>query len=526
MAGNALTLPQISRLFARLKLRLIAGNLRGDLTRKVGFIFTLIGAVSVALVGFLLMSLLRLAGPELAHDAGIIAFTLIFVGWLVVPLLSFGVDDTLDPTRVALLPLRTAQLAVGLFTSSVIGPWPLATVVVLAGGIAGLATGVGGALLGVAAVPLLFALCVVTSRLITTALSGLLRTRRGRDLTAMGVILFIVAAQIPGLLINSRGTFAPQSLIENVAAVLRWTPSGMAAHAIADGGPAAVAELVLIAALVVLLGWLWIVTLRATMVRADASTQAARVRGGAGIARFLPDGPLAAVVTKELKYARRDPRGRVGWASVVLVTAVLTVSLNDAPSALIRVLFPVGLGALMLGMQEGNAFGIDGRALWMNVVVYGSPRAVATDLAGRHLATSLVAVPLIAVFAIGVGLFAGELALAVSAMLVGWGLLGVMLGVGAVTSVLFPYTVPERLNAFSGAAPGQGGVAFLGALASTLGSSALILPIVVPLLFGLTWIAALAPPYGLAVAWAGRRFAAGLGFARFPELVEAVSKPT
>src|SRR5690606_35570561 len=158
----------------------------------------------------------------------------------------FGVDDTLDPTRVDLLPLRTAQLAVGLFASSVIGPWPLATVVVLAGGIAGLATGVGGALLGVAAVPLLFALCVVTSRLSTTALPGRMRTRRGRALTAMGVILFTVGAQIPGLLITSRGTFVPQSLIENVAAVLRWTPSGMAAHAIADGGPAAVAELVLI----------------------------------------------------------------------------------------------------------------------------------------------------------------------------------------------------------------------------------------------------------------------------------------
>ena len=45
-------------------------------------------------------------------------------------------------------------------------------------------------------------------------------------------------------------------------------------------------------------------------------------------------------------------------------------------------------------------------------------------------------------------------------VLAAWGELGIGLGVASVISVTIPYTVPERLNAFSGAAPGQGGQAF------------------------------------------------------------------
>ena len=61
-------------LFAQLKLRLLAGNLRGDLQRKLGFVLTLILSVFVSVFGFLLMSLLRLAshgtrGPEVVANA-------------------------------------------------------------------------------------------------------------------------------------------------------------------------------------------------------------------------------------------------------------------------------------------------------------------------------------------------------------------------------------------------------------------------------------------------------------------------
>lgn len=516
-------------LFAQLKLRLVAGNLRGDVARKLGFVFTLVAGVVVAGFGFLLMSLLRLAEPDVAADLTIIVFTAFLIGWAVVPLLAFGLDDTLDPSRLSLFPLRTRELAVGMFTASATGVWPAVTLVVTTGALVGLATGIGGVLLGILAVLLQFALCLVTSRLITTALSSALRTRRGRDVLAVAAIFMVVLFQLPNLITN-RGLGDPAALVRGAADVLRWTPSGMAAHAISDGGPVGLAELAVVALVVVAAGWFWIKALSRALVSPDASTQAASVRRSSGLVdRFLPDGMLAAVVAKELKYIRRDPRFRVGWFVSIVVAGVLAFSLTggdspmSGPGAAIAL---ASFGALMLGLQSCNTFGIDGRSIWMNAVAFGTERDFRTDLAGRHLANALFAVPLLAVLSTAIGLFIGEPGAIPFAALAAVGTLGVGLGVGSVTSVIIPYTVPERLNAFSGAAPGQGGQAFLGSFGAMVGIGLLGLPMVVPLLFGLTWVAVLAPFYGLLVESLGRRLAARVGYARMPELMDAVSKPT
>ncbi|MBG0827986.1 hypothetical protein HS041_09425 [Planomonospora sp. ID67723] len=515
-------------LFARLKLRLIAGNLRGDGTRLVGFVFTVLAALVVASFGFFVMAMLRMAPAGVAADVGTVLFTALLVGWTVVPLLAFGLDDTLDPSRLALLPLRTRQLAAGMFASAVTGVWPLTTLVVTSGAIVGLAKGAGGVLVGVVAVLLQFALCIVVSRLVTTSLSGMLRSRRGRDVLAISVIFVILGAQLPNLLLNRGLAGDPLALLDNVASALRWTPPGMAAHAIADGGPAALAELAFLAVLVAGLGWLWIMALRRALVTTDASTEAASVRNSRGLlARVLPDGQLAAVATKELKYARRDPRGRVGWFAALAVTGIMAFSLNGqegtSPGPALAI-GPACLGALMIGLQSCNSFGIDGRSVWMNSVAYGTARDWRTDLAGRHLAVATIAVPALAVLSVVAGMLAGNAGWALPAMLTAWGVLGVGLGVGALTSVLLPYTVPERLNAFTGAAPGQGGVAFLASFGAMIGTSLLSLPVVLPMLLGLPWVVALAVPYGALIAWGGRRIAGNLGFARYPEILGAISR--
>ncbi|MEO3876132.1 hypothetical protein ABGB18_45825 [Nonomuraea sp. B12E4] len=514
-------------LFAQLKIRLLAGNLRGDVQRKLGFIFTLLIAAGLAVLGFFLMSLLRLVPDDIAASLVIVAFAFFLIGWMVVPLMAFGLDDTLDPARLSLFPLRTHRMAVGMFTASVTGVWPAAMLVVTFGALVGLADGAGGFLIGIPAVLLQFALCVVTSRLITTALSSALRTRRGRDLLAVAVLLLVLLGQLPNLLMN-RGFGDPTAMLHGMAAVLRWTPPGMAAHAIADGGLTGLAEVAFLAVLVAVLAWLWIKALGRALVTPDSSTQGASVRKGSGLVdRFLPDGPLAAVVTKELKYIRREPRFRVSWASAVFVTLVVAFSMGgrgegEAVNGL--PIFMTALGALMVALQSGNAFGIDGRSLWMNAVVFGSERDLGTDLAGRHLANAVIAVPLLAVIAVATGLFVGRPELIVPAVLSGWGTLGVGLGVGSVTSVIVPYSVPERMNAFSGAAPGQGGQAFAASMGSMVGIALLALPFLVPMALGLVWVCVAAPFYGLLAEVLGRRLASKIGFARMPELLAAVSK--
>lgn len=513
-------------LFAQLKLRLLAGNLRGDLQRKLGFIFTLVAATGLAALGFFLASLLRFAPADIASSLVIVFFSAFLVSWMIVPLMLFGLDDTLDPAKLSLFPLGTRTLAIGLFTASVTGVWPAAMLIVTFGALVGLASSAGGWLLGIVAVLLQFALCVVTSRLITTALSSALRTRRGRDVLAVAALFVVLLSQLPNLLMNS-GFSDPAAILHQMAAVLRWTPPGMMAHAISDGGLVALAELAFVALLVVVLAWLWIKALSRALVTPDVSTQAAFVRRESGLVdRFLPDGPLAAVVTKELKYIRREPRFRVGWFSAIVVTVVLSFSFTQNGSAPWTPIVLTTMGALMIGLQSGNAFGIDGRSLWMNAVVFGSERGVSTDLGGRHLANAVIAVPLLAVIAVATGLFTGYPASILPAMLAGWGALGIGLGVGSVTSVVLPYTVPDRMNAFTGAAPGQGGQAFASSMAAMVGIALLTLPFVLPLVFGLYWVCVLAPFYGALAEALGRKLGAKIGFARTPELLTAVSKAT
>ncbi|WP_219465632.1 hypothetical protein [Nonomuraea rhizosphaerae] len=514
-------------LFAQLKLRLMAGNLRGDLQRKLGFAFTLVMGVIIAVVGFLLMGLLRLAPPDTAAAVVILVYTFMLIGWMIVPLMAFGLDDTLDPARLSLFPLTTRTMAIGMFTASATGIWPLVTLVVAAGALAGLASSAGGVVLGIVAVFLQFALCLTLSRLITTALSGALRTRRGRDVLAVAAIFVVLLAQLPNLLLNS--SFGePGAMLHQAADLLRWTPSGMAAHAIADGGLIGLGELVVVALAVVLAAWLWIKALNRALVTPDFSTQAASVRKESGLVdRFLPDGPLAAVVVKELKYIRREPRLRVGWFSSLLVAVVLgfTATRSGGAGVWLPILLSAAAG-LMISLQAANAFGIDGRSLWMNAVVIDSERGLAVDLAGRHLASALVATPLLIVISVSAGLFAGHPEGIAPAVLAGLGALGIGYGVGSVTSVVIPYTMPERMNAFSGAAPGQGGQAFASAMGAMLGITALALPFVIPLLFGLLWVSILAPFYGLLAEILGRKLGAKIGFNRLPDLLAAISKPT
>ncbi|MDR8408529.1 hypothetical protein MTP10_07240 [Nonomuraea sp. 3-1Str] len=516
-------------LFAQLKLRLLAGNLRGDLQRKLGFVFSLVVAAGLAVLGFALMALVRLAPHDVAADIVVVAYSAILVGWMVVPLLAFGLDDTLDPARLSLFPLRTGELAVGMFTASATGVWPVATLVVVAGGLAGLATSPGGVLVGAVAVLLQFALCLVLSRLVTTSLSGALRTRRGRDMLAVAALFVVVLAQLPNLLLNTN-LGDPAAMLRGTAGVLRWTPPGMLAHAIADGGLFGLAEVAVVALVVVLAAWLWIKALSRALVTPDASTQGSSVREGSGLAdRFLPDGPLAAVVAKELKYLRREPRFRVLWFTSVVVSAVLALSLSSNIPGGAGPWLPIAttsMAAIMIALQSGNLYGIDGASLWMNVVAIGSEDGFRTDLAGRHLANAIAATPLLVAIAVAGSLLTGQPTAIPFAVLAGWGALGVGLGVGAVTSVAIPYTVPERMNAFTGAAPGQGGQAFVSSMGAFAGIAALTLPLAVPIAFGLVWLCVVAPVYGLLIETLGRRLGATIGFSRMPELVAAVSRPT
>jgi ABC-2 type transport system permease protein len=132
----------VARLLVQLKLRLLRNALRSSTAAKVSFILSTIFAGLVAVGTFVGLAALR--GQSASVDLTTVVFTVFAFGWLILPLL--GLDGTLDPATLALYPLRTRPLAVGLLAASATGAWPLANLLGLLGVTVGLARSSTGAL--------------------------------------------------------------------------------------------------------------------------------------------------------------------------------------------------------------------------------------------------------------------------------------------------------------------------------------------------------------------------------------------
>jgi ABC-2 type transport system permease protein len=553
----------VAWLFVGLKLRLMTGALRGNggWARAAGLILAMIGGLYAMPIGFSLLASLH--GGPLAADAGVVVFTVAFAGWTVLPLLAFGTDETLDPARLALLPLRRRTMTLGLFAAALTGIGPVVTFVVLLGAVAAAASGPGSVGVGLVAVVLELALCVTGSRALATAFSGLLRSRRGRDLgvVAGALLTFAVIGANIALQQSLLGGKFGQG-VHAVARIVRWSPPGMVAHAISDAAAGdylvALIELAAGGVTVAVLLWVWIEVLGRALISTDASTQVGRRRsrwgavlascsgvwGGASplIAaapprRFRPERASRAltVAAKELRYSWRDPRRKAGWLGIgMAVIITLSVSrfgtgASGPASAVGPVLIVAAVyGGTIAGIQSANQFGLDGSALWLNVAATCRPQDLRADLAGKNLASALVALPVFAVLYAVLGLVTHQARYPASAFGMAACALGVTLGITSVASVLMPYAVPERrASAFGGAGTGRGCLAALANVAILVLAVLFLIPVFVMLVIlhsGL-WLLLAGPGYGAAMAWAGRHAASGIGFRRLPELLAEVSRP-
>src|SRR5579862_7884655 len=145
-------------------------------------ISTILAALIAGGIFYLLASL---PGGIAAADLTTVIFCLFALAWLILPVVVFGLDSTLDPGMLALYPLRTRPLAVGLLAASATGAWPAATLLALLGVTVGLARGALGVLIALVAVVLMVLFCIAMARFVTTSLAGMLRSRRGKDFAAL-----------------------------------------------------------------------------------------------------------------------------------------------------------------------------------------------------------------------------------------------------------------------------------------------------------------------------------------------------
>ena len=329
------------------------------------------------------------------------------------------------------------------------GLGPIATLVALSGALIRARPGVAGSLVIGAVVAVELLLCVVGSRAMTTLFSGVLRSRRGRDL-----LVFVVA--VAGIVPALAGQIVPRLLVSPnrqtitlgpAGRALSWLPSGWLAQAVlqARAGrlPVAVAELAAGVAAVAAGLWVWSWALQRALTTSEPAS-AKQGRKGPGLfsppLSFLPRTRTGAMAAKEMRYMWRDPRRRASLLSVVILLAFPAAGILMGRTRSRQLVLLAGAGALVLCLQAVNQFGLDGPAFWMNVAAGGDPAA---DIRGKNLAIAVPGAVLVAVEGLGLALLSGGWAYLPAAVFLGAAAMGVALGVANQASVLAPYPVTD-----------------------------------------------------------------------------------
>ncbi|MET8574351.1 transporter [Streptomyces sp. NPDC005012] len=521
----------------RLKLSLLRNGLRQSAGRRAAYIASAV--VVLLLAALQLLGLFLLRGHPHAASVVVPLTALLALGWAVMPLFSSSGDETLDATRLVLLPLRPRLLVRALLAASLVGIGPLFTLCLLAGSAVAVARGAAGAVTGVVAVALALLTCVALARAVVTANTRLLASRRGRDLAVVSGLIVAIGAQGVNFGVQRLGASGLAQL-DPYAEVLRWVPSASAIGAVDSAGDGAygtaAAQLALTAlALALALRW-WSATLTRLMTAPDASTlqaaepAAARAGrpGGSLVTRLVPAGRVRTVMERSLRYAWRDPKTRA--ALVVSLAVGLIVPLFNALQGSGSVYFAC-FAAGMLGSMMYNQFGQDYSGFWMVAMTISSPRDALRELWGRALALLSYAVP-----------YAVLVCVATVAVLDAWAklpetvglslaLLGSMTATGAWASVRLPYSIPPEGN--RNVAPGQVGLVWMAIVGGTAAASVLSAPVIALTVWmhvaghAAAWSWLLLPvgaAYGALLTVAGLRLVAPRAAERLPEILAAVSK--
>jgi ABC-2 type transport system permease protein len=519
----------------RLKLRLLVNGFRGGGVRTVGFLIGCLYALGLgiaAAAGFLALQHNR---SDLTVAAEMVGVVVVF-GWAAFPLLGFGSDETLDPTRLTLLPLRRGDLVGGLLGASLAGPAGVATAIGLIGATVAFLPPSPLAIVVIAAAVVQLAMCAALGRAVVTALSAALRTRKGRDLRIVFVALIGFAPEALRLAIGD-GPVRDASRLRPWAHGLSWLPPVWPVRAMAaarsEHWAASLVELAGGIATVGALLWWWSRSLDRVMTTAEAAPDASAVPPSFRETPlfdpwlgFLPRTRVGAVAARELRYTWREPRRRVQLVSGAVIPFILLAGVFSRGGLHHhRIVFGALIVAFLAGSNRAvNQIGLDGPAFWAHVSAGQDLRA---DLTGKNLAVALVTLPLTLATGVLLALLSGgwgELGVTVG---VGAALIAVLLGVGDVASILLPIPSPESAANAWGTQAGQGCTTGLLSLVVLGVEAVLSAPMVIPalLLHGAAARVALVAAsllYGSAVHVVGLSLAVRIGAGRGPELLERI----
>lgn len=471
----------------RLRFRLLANTLTREVWRLVftilGLLYAL-GIIATLAIGafFLGASGVDLAAPFVA--AGVVLTLL----WILVPLLAFGMDDTLDPARFAMFATPTPALGAGLILAGGITiPGLLTLGALLAMTLAWITTPLV-ALTWILAAIIGFATCLTLARLCTTAAATQLRSRRGKDAAAgIGMILLLAAIVLPN--------FAEGLDLEGIwhavlpaLGVLAWTPLGApwaipGAFAAGNVGTGVALLAVSLAWLGVLL-YLWVRLLTPAMTMpGEASASARKGRGTFDLLRRLHAAlrlpmPAAAVAARCLRYWRSDPRYFTQAITIIVIAPVLGVAFAFAPTFPDELILALPLFmAFFAGWAIHNDTAYDSTALWLGISSGVSGR---DDRLGRAVAFLLWSVPAVVVMTALIIAFTHRWDMAAPVFAVVLGIFGGGVGFSLALSGLVVYPVqPPGTSPFSTTGMGAFGFTMLIQAVAAVGTVVLAVPTIV-----------------------------------------------
>lgn len=527
------------RHFVRLKLRILANRIRSQsLFGAIGyFAMWAFGLLVGVGAGFGVYGLGRLIDrPE---GILMLAYVVAFLGWMILPASVSALDETLDPRRFELLPLPPRRLATGLLMAGAVSPGGVATFAAI--GVATIATFPAWQLVpvGLVAVVIELAMCLVVARLVTTFLSNLLSSRRAREAVTLGFGLMVAAVAMLPSVLDSGGQFeielSPESF--DWMTGLTWAPPGALAAAVwmAERGDLTMTAALLAygAAATWLIGFGWSRAVRRMLVTAPSSGGGRRRQGeNESTLALLPSwlrlrGPLGGVVGKELRYVVRDNRVRAQLlGSFVPLVAVAFMLRNEVATSEFAPFLATGISFLIVLGILSNQFGFDGGSFWAYVV---SPARPATIVKGKNLGWAVVALSPVVVVAVAMAVWSGEFAYLVAAIFGGVGVLLVAMAIGNFTSIYGAYRVPET-NLFGN--KGASGAVFVAVLLSTVVSGTLLLPLAAMVALPAIWIGpwggtiggVVGIGYGALIYWLAMRLVAKLLEERQLMMLEIIDK--
>jgi ABC-2 type transport system permease protein len=540
--------------------------LRG-FTRASGRVTYIIGTIFQILFGLLIGGGVGIgsffAYRYLPAPANIEVLFLVLTGayvlWLVLPLFEYSVNEGLDLSKLALFPLTRLELMMSLLFSTLLDVPTLGLFLVLAGVVAGWALSVPLALFTLLTMLVFYAQIVGISQLVLALLARTLQSRRFRDLSVIVIILFSSSCYIISQLVArglSSSNFIGALKNATFSHYLQWLPPGMAAQAVQQaslgnwGLSFAWLAALLVVTGVVLYLWQLVVERGLTSTEGGSTLKVRRHRvvtpaqaqaASTGIWERILPAQVRAIALKDLKYYRRDPQllGLLSQSLVTIGVLLFVTVINTGGVNRLTVFGPWGVMIaplyifLALYSLSYNALGFERQSLTTLFLFPIDPKRI---LWGKNLVVLGIGAIEIALVVVLAAFLTHAWGFVLPSFAVGLAGIGIMLGIGNVTSIFLPMRMRQMGRGFrtGGANASTQNGCLRGVL--SLATLALILivlvpaelALVLPVIFSALWVWIITIPlsvvYGAAIYFIVTALVAPRMIERIPEILAATTR--